>query len=112
MMFRVIGQFRETMKGLLTNIVQANNMRITSQSMVGIVTIICLLAQGYIFTYILKVEPNALITMAPIILFVVYIYAKNRRIWWYYKPIYWMAAVVAITIADLAPYLLTSNIFR
>ena len=33
-------------------------MRINNQAKVGLVTVVCLLCQGYIFTYILRVEPH------------------------------------------------------
>ena len=63
--------------------------------MVGLATVICLLFQGYIFTYVLKVEPDALVSIAPILPFVLYIYARNRRVWWSHKPMYWIAAIIA-----------------
>ena len=100
------------MKGLLTRGNQASVMRLSNQSMVGLATVICLLFQGYIFTYVLKVEPEALVSIAPILPFVLYIYARNRRVWWSHKPMYWIAAIIAITIADLAPYALASNVLH
>jgi hypothetical protein len=90
----------------------ANVMRINSQSQVGLATVICLLCQGYIFTYIINVEPNPLISLAPIFLFVAYIYARNRRVWGYHKPIYWVVAIVGLTLADLVPYVWASNVLR
>lgn len=87
-------------------------MRLSNQSMVGLATVICLLFQGYIFTYVLKVEPEALVSIAPILPFVLYIYARNRRVWWSHKPIYWIAAIMALTLADIAPYALASNILH
>ena len=38
-------------------------MRINNQAKVGLVTVVCLLCQGYIFSYILGVEPNAAIAI-------------------------------------------------
>ena len=89
---------------------QANVMRFSNQSMVGLATVICLLFQGYIFTYVLKVEPDALVSIAPILPFVLYIYARNRRVWWSHKPMYWIAAIIALTMADIAPYALASSV--
>jgi hypothetical protein len=109
MMFRLIGQ---RMKGLLTKGTQANVMRLSNQSMVGLATVICLLFQGYIFTYVLKIEPEAIVSIAPILPFVLYIYARNRRVWWSHKPMYWIAAIIALTMADIAPYALASNFLR
>lgn len=91
---------------------QPSLMRLSNQSMVGLATVICLLFQGYIFTYVLKVEPEALVSIAPIIPFVLYIYARNRRVWWSHKPLYWITATIALTIADLAPYALASNVLH
>lgn len=84
-------------------------MRLNNQVKVGLATIISLVAQGYIFTYILGVEPNAAIPFLPLIPYVVYIYARGRGVWYYNKPLYWIAVIVAITIIDLAPYVLASG---
>jgi hypothetical protein len=56
-------------------------MRINNQAKVGLVTVACLLLQGYIFTYILKVEPHPLFSIVPLIPYVAYIYARNARTW-------------------------------
>ena len=103
---------RAIMKGLLTKGTLASVMRLSNQSMVGLATVICLLFQGYIFTYVLKVEPDALVSIAPILPFVLYIYARNRRVWWSHKPMYWIATIIVITMADLAPYALASNVLH
>lgn len=79
-------------------------MRINNQAKVGLAAVICLLVQGYIFTYILGVEPGVLISVAPIFPYIVYIYARASRQWYYNKPLYWIAAIVVITLVDLAPY--------
>jgi hypothetical protein len=100
------------MKGLLTKGIQAKVMQLSNQSMVGLTTVICLLFQGYIFTYVLKVEPETLVSIAPILPFVLYIYARNRRVWWSHKPMYWIAAIIALTIVDIAPYALASNVLH
>ena len=91
---------------------EASVMQLSNQSMVGLATVICLLFQGYIFTYVLKVEPDALVSIAPILPFVLYIYARNRRVWWSHKPMYWIAAIIALTLVDIAPYFWVSNILR
>jgi hypothetical protein len=100
------------MKGLLTKGNQAEFMQLSNQSMIGLATVICLLIQGYIFTYVLKAEPGALVSIAPILPFVLYIYARNRRVWWSHKPMYWIAAIIALTIVDIAPYALASNVLH
>jgi hypothetical protein len=100
------------MKGLLTKGNHAIVMRLSNQSMVGLATVICLLFQGYIFTYVLKVEPEVLVSIAPILPFVLYIYARNRRVWWSHKPMYWIVAIIALTIVDIAPYVLASNVLH
>jgi hypothetical protein len=79
-------------------------MKLNNQAKVGLVTIICLLGQGYIFTYILKVEPNVVLSFVPLLPYVIYIYARGSRTWYYNKPLYWMAAVVALTLFDIAPF--------
>jgi ABC-type iron transport system FetAB permease component len=89
---------------LINYAIKATFMQMNNQVKVGLATVICLLCQGFIFTYILKVEPFALISIAPLILYIAYIYARNKRVWWYYKPFYWIAAIVILTIVDLAPY--------
>lgn len=84
-------------------------MRFNNQVKVGLATIICLIAQGYVFTYILGVEPNAAIPFAPLIPYIIYIYARGRGVWHYDKPLYWIAVIVAITVIDLAPYVWSSG---
>ena len=78
-------------------------MKLNNQAKVGLVTIICLVGQGYIFTYILKVEPNAVLSFVPLFPYVIYVYARGRMTWYYNKPLYWMAAVVALTLFDIVP---------
>ncbi|MFB3766538.1 MAG: hypothetical protein ACE14P_15005 [Methanotrichaceae archaeon] len=79
-------------------------MRFNNQVKVGLATVICLISQGYIFTYILKVEPNIIVSILPLILYIIYIYARSSRNWYYNKPLYWIAAIIALTIIDLLPY--------
>jgi hypothetical protein len=79
-------------------------MRINNQAKVGLAAVLCLLVQGYIFTYILGVEPGILISIAPIFPYIVYIYARASRQWYYNKPLYWIAAIAVITLIGLAPY--------
>lgn len=67
-------------------------------------TVVCLILQGYIFTYILQVEPPTVISIVPLFPYIVYIYARGRRTWYFNRPHYWMAAVIALTFFDLAPY--------
>ncbi len=79
-------------------------MRLSNQAKVGLATVFCLVAQGYIFTYVLGVEPNFLAIVAPPLPYILFIYAKGRRTWYFNRPNYWIAAVIAITLIDLAPY--------
>jgi len=79
-------------------------MRFNNQVKVGLATIICLISQGYIFTYVLKVEPNTIVSIAPLIPYIIYIYARSSRSLYYNKPLYWIILVIAITLIDLLPY--------
>ena len=54
-------------------------MRINNQAKVGIVTIICLLTQGYIFTHVLGVQPNPVISFVPLLPYLAYIYAGKAE---------------------------------
>ena len=84
----------------------AGFMRINNQAMVGLAAAACLLVQGYIFPYVLKVEPNPLISILPLLPYTVYIYARGARTWQHHKPLYWIAAILAITILDIIPFVL------
>ncbi len=79
-------------------------MRLNNQVKVGLVTIICLILQGYVFTYILGVNPNVVISFLPLIPYLVYIYARGSKKWYYDKPLYWIAAVIALTLIDILLY--------
>lgn len=79
-------------------------MKLNNQAKVGLVTVICLILQGYIFTYILKVEPHALVSFIPLVPYLAYIYARSRRTYYYNKPLYWIAAIIILTAIDLIPY--------
>ena len=81
-------------------------MRINNQAKVGLVTIACLLLQGYIFSYYLRVEPNPLISFVPLLPYIAYIYARNARTWYSNKPLYWIAVIVALTVLDILPFAL------
>ena len=80
-------------------------MRLSNQAMVALITIVCLLAQGYLFTYLLNVEPNVIIDFIPLIPYILYIYARNKGAWHYDKLLYWMAATIVLTMIDVAPFL-------
>ena len=81
-------------------------MRINNQAKVGLVTVACLLCQGYVFSYVLHVEPNPVISFVPLLPYIAYIYARGSRTWYFNKPHYWMAAVIALTLLDIAPFAL------
>ncbi len=80
-------------------------MRINNQAKVGLATAVCLLSQGYIFTYVLFVEPNPLISIVPLLPYVAYVYARGSRTWYHNKPVYWIAAIVALTVLDIVPFI-------
>jgi hypothetical protein len=94
------------MKGLLMGKRKVGFMRINNQAKVGLVTVVCLLCQGYIFSFILKVEPHPLISFVPLLPYIVYIYARGSRTWYFNRPLYWMAAIIALTALDILPYAL------
>lgn len=52
-------------------------ININNQAKVGLTTVVCLLSQGYIFTYILKVEPHPLISFIPLLPYIAYIYTQE-----------------------------------
>ncbi len=79
-------------------------MRINNQAKVGLVTIACLLFQGYIFTYVLVVEPNPLLSLIPLLPYIAYVYARGKRTWYFNKPLYWIGAIIALTLLDILPF--------
>ncbi len=79
-------------------------MRINNQTKVALATVLCLLGQGYIFTYLLAVEVNPIICFIPLLPYVAYVYARGKRTWYYNRPAYWIVAIVALTAIDLAPF--------
>jgi hypothetical protein len=81
-------------------------MRINNQIKVGLATVVCLLTQGYIFTYVLMVESNPLISVVPLLPYIVYIYARGARTWYHNKPLYWIAAIIALSVLDILPFAL------
>jgi len=79
-------------------------MRINNQAKVGLATMACLFAQGYIFSFILQVEPHPIVSFVPLLPYVAYIYARGKRTWYYNQPLYWILAVVAFTVMDIIPF--------
>ena len=100
---------RSAMKGLLIDDEYARFMGINNQSKVGLVTVVCLLCQGYVFTYILGVEPNPVIPFVPLLPYIAYIYARGSRTWYFNRPLYWMATIIALTLLDIVPYALAAK---
>jgi cytochrome c oxidase assembly factor CtaG len=80
-------------------------MKLTNQAKVGLVTAACLLLQGYCFTYVLGVEPPLIVSIAPLLPYILYIYARNRRVWNFDRTYCWIVGIVALTIIDVAIYL-------
>ena len=80
-----------------------------NQVKVGLTTVICLLIQGYVFTYIMRVEPSFIISFAPLIIYIIYIYAKGKKSWYYDRPIYWIIAIILLTFLDMAAYALAGR---
>jgi len=83
-------------------------MRINNQAKVGLLTVVCLLCQGYVFSFILKVEPHPLISFIPLLPYVVYIYARESRTWYFNRPLYWISAIIALTALDILSYALAA----
>ncbi len=81
-------------------------MKINNQAKVGLVTVVCLLCQGYIFSFILRLEPHPVIAFAPLLPYIAYIYARAGRTWYFNKPFYWIAAIIALTALDILPFAL------
>jgi hypothetical protein len=81
-------------------------MKLHNQAKVGLATVICLLCQGYAFTYILGVEPHTLVSIAPLFLYMAYLYARSRRKYYFNKPLYWIGGIVVLTIILVLPYAL------
>ena len=79
-------------------------MRLNNQAKVGLATVVCLLVQGYIFTYVLFVAPHPLISIIPLIPYIIYVYARGKRSWYFNKPLYWIALIVSITLLDILPF--------
>lgn len=82
----------------------AGDMRLNNQVKVGLATVVCLLIQGYIFTYVLFAEPHPLLSIVPLFPYLVYVYARGKRTWYYNKPLYWIGAIAAITMLDILPF--------
>jgi ABC-type iron transport system FetAB permease component len=76
-------------------------MRLNNQAQVGLVTVVCLLCQGYVFSYILKIEPNPLVSFVPLLPYIAYIYARGKRTWYHNKPLYWIAGIIVLTLFDV-----------
>jgi hypothetical protein len=81
-------------------------MILNNQAKVGLATVICLLCQGYVFTFVLKLEPHPLISFVPLLPYIAYIYARTSRTWYFNKPLYWIGAVIALTVLDILIFLL------
>ena len=68
-------------------------------------TVLCLLFQGYIFSYVLKVEPSPMLSFVPLFPYIVHIYARRKMAWYYNRLLYWVPGVIALTLFDIAPFL-------
>lgn len=79
-------------------------MSINSQTKVALVTAFCLIVQGYLFTSILKIEPNMVVTLTPLIIYVIYMAAKSQGSLKYESWILWSAVIIIITAANLVSY--------
>ncbi len=86
----------------------AVDMRLNNQSKVGLTCVACLLVQGYIFTYVLFVEPHPLLSIVPLFPYLVYVYARGKRTWYFNKPFYWIGLIIAITLLDILPFAVAS----
>jgi hypothetical protein len=79
-------------------------MKLTNQTKVGLVTAACLILQGYCFTYVLEIEPPFIVTIAPFLPYILFIYARSKREWHFDRPHYWIAGIVILTLIDIAVY--------
>ena len=82
----------------------AECMRLNNQAKVGLATVVCLLIQGYIFTYVLFVEPHPMLSIVPLFPYLAYVYARGKRTWYFNKPLYWIGLIVAVTMLDILPF--------
>jgi len=82
----------------------ARDMRLNNQAKVGLATVVCLLLQGYIFTYVLFVEPHPLVSILPLFPYLAYVYARGKRTWYFNKPLYWIGFVAMVTVLDILPF--------
>lgn len=82
----------------------ARDMRLNNQAKVGLATVVCLLLQGYIFTYVLFVEPHPLVSILPLFPYLAYVYARGKRTWYFNKPLYWIGLVAMVTVLDILPF--------
>jgi ABC-type iron transport system FetAB permease component len=79
-------------------------MMFNAQTKICLVTAICLVAQGYVFQYVLKVEPNIVLIFAPLVIYIAYLLFRYRIDPRWRNPLFWIAAVVLLTLADLGIY--------
>jgi len=82
----------------------AGDMRLNNQAKVGLACVACLLVQGYIFTYVLFVEPHPFLSIVPLFPYLVYVYARGKRTWYFNKPFYWIGLIIFITLLDILPF--------
>jgi len=69
----------------------------------ALLTSICLVTQGYIFTHVLGVNPGVLITISPLLLYLAFfLVAAARGV--YGRPGYWAGAIVALTAVNISLY--------
>ncbi|NYT02249.1 MAG: hypothetical protein GKC10_05795 [Methanosarcinales archaeon] len=79
-------------------------MRFNNQTKIALATAACLVAQGYAFDFILKVQPHTLVIFSPLILYIGYLIFRARIDPQYQNPLYWIAAVVVLTLSNLGMY--------
>jgi hypothetical protein len=81
-------------------------MRLNNRAKVALVTAACLLAQGYVFQFVLEVEPSPLVSLAPFILYVAYLISRGRFTSPYDQPRLWILGQILLTLADVGAYAL------
>ncbi len=81
-------------------------MRLNDRTKVALIAATCLVAQGYLFEYVLLVEPVVLVSLAPLLLYVAYLVSRGRISSSYDRPAYWIVSLILLTLADLGSYAL------
>ncbi len=72
-----------------------------SQTVIALVTAASLVIQGYIFSEILHVNPGIMASVAPLLVYIVYLIAKMKGELRHDNPLYWSGAIILITSVNI-----------